>query len=206
MEKDKELKTINERIETLINAENMQKYDTKRPFDELPDMPFASYEELKEEIENKNASLSIEHLRLSNTVLGLVIKKNESGMFNAALYAPFLITLMMVGLAIFLKNYFLLVALLWLPIANLFSSVYINPPLYPFRGKYIAYLALVVGIVSLFTNYTISLLAFSYALMHLSYAFIRSLYGNILTKRALQSELIFRFFYTGGYISVLKNI
>jgi uncharacterized membrane protein len=207
MEKDKELQSINERIETLVNAENMQKHDMKRPFRDLPDMPFASYKELKEEIEKKNASLSVEYLRMSSTGIEVVFRKNESRMFNAALYAPFLIALMMVGLAILLKDYFLLIALLWLPVANWLSSVYINPPLYPFRGSSIAYLALIVGGISLFvSHFTVSLLAFGYAFMHLSYAFTRRVYGKVLAKRALESELIFRFLYVGGYLSVLRNV
>lgn len=203
---DKDIEAINKKVEGITSAETMKKYDVHRPFHELPDMPFASYEELEEALEKNEALLSVNYLRLSSTVLDLVSTKNELRIFNVVLWAPWLVSFLMVGLAILLQNYFLLIALLWLPIANLFSSVYINTPLYPFRGRYIVYLASIIGIVSLFVSYyTVSLLAFAYSIMHLSHGFARRVYGEVLTKRALKSELIFRFLYTGEHLSILRN-
>lgn len=200
--KKETLKSMEEKVEKLATAQNMQKYELNRAFNELPDMPFSSYGEMKEAMDNKKASIIINFINSSGTAFDLVAKKSEKIMFWIALSTTYIITLLMVGLAIFLSNYFLLIAVLWLIVASKFSSYYVNPPLYPFKGRRVADLMLIIGILTLFfsNSYTIPLLTFSYVLMHWSYAFNRKTYATTLHSRAVQSEILFRFLYIGGYI------
>jgi len=199
---DKTLKSIEAKVEKLASAENMQKYELKRLFSKLPDMPFSSYDEMKKAIDNKKASIIINFVNSSGTAFDITAKKGEKIMFWLSLSATYIITLLMIGLAIFLQNYFLLIAVLWFIVASKFSSYYVNPPLYPFKGRRVADIALVIGVLALLMSesLTIPLLAFSYVLMHWSYALNRKVYGTTLHSRAVQSETSFRFLYIGGYI------
>lgn len=157
---------------------------------------------MKEAIDNKKASIIINFVNSSGTAFDLAAKKSEKIMFWISLSTTYIITLLMIGLAIFLSNYFLLIAALWLIIASKFSSYYVNPPLYPFKGRRVADLALIIGVLALFfsESYTTPLLAFSYVLMHWSYALNRKTYATTLHSRAIQSEMLFRFLHIGGYI------
>ncbi|MBU2529920.1 MAG: hypothetical protein KKD35_02675 [Elusimicrobia bacterium] len=204
---DKTLKSIEAKVEKLANSENMQKYELKRPFDELPDMPFSSYDEMKKAIDDKKASIIINFVNSSGAAFDLAAKGGEKIMFWFSLSATYIITLLMIGLAIFLSNYFLLIAVLWLIVASKFSSYYVNPPLYPFKGRRVADIALVIGVIALLTSesLTVPLLAFSYILMHWSYVLNRRVYGTTLHSRALQSEILFRFLYVPGYIHLSQN-
>lgn len=200
--KKQELNLIEEKVRKLINAKQMKKYNLDREFKELPNVQFSNYDEMKKAIDKKKASVIINFLNYSYAPFGLISKTSEELFFWISLYLTYIITILMIGIAIFLNNYYLLISILWLIIASKFSSYYTNPPLYPFKGRRIADIALIIGVFTwlFFGNITITLLSFSYVLIHWSYHFHRKTYGTVLHDRALQSELLFQFLYIGNYI------
>lgn len=206
MREDEELQSIDKRVKDLIGAEIMRKYNFGRPFTELPDMPFGNYAELKKAVGEKKAFLSVNSSGAS-TQFDIVAKKSEALTHLVALLIPYVIALLMIAAAFFLKNYFLLISILWLLIAGIFSSSSFNPPLYPFKGRRVADFAIILSgwALIVFNSYTIFLLAISYALMHWSYSLVRKIEQTVLVKRALQSELLFRFLYVTGKLLIFRQ-
>jgi len=198
------IKSKERKTEQLLKSKGLQKYDIKRSFSKLVDMPFSSYKEMKKAISNKKTSIIINFLNSDNTIFNLIASKNEKIIYLFSLFATYIITFLMIGLAIYLGNYFLLIAILWFFLASNFSSYYFNPPLYPFKGRRIADIMLIICILTLILSdtYTIPLLAFSYVLIHWSYALNRRVYKFTLYKRAMESEILFRLLYIGKYIKL----
>lgn len=196
---EKFLEDLDQKIKTLMNTEKLKKYDFPRSIKEIPNCPFQSFEELIKNIKNKNA-IVIQGFERSGTIFSLIATKWENLLNYIGLITPYAITLLLVILAFFLRNYWLLIAITFPIISAFFTS-----PQSPIK-IIVPCVVFLLAVIGLFQGSTFLMLFFGgYFLCHIFLKLHRNIYSSTLFKRAFALESVFIFLHTGGYIKLLDE-
>ena len=196
---NKFLENFDEKIRALMNSEQLKKYNFPKSIHEIPNCPFKTFEELIENIKNKNA-IVIQGFERSDTAFSLIATQWENILNYIGLITPYVVTLLVIILSFFLHNYWLLLAVTFPFIAAFFTS-----PQSPIKIiiPSIAFLLLSIGGF----QKSMSLVFFfgGYFLCHTFLKLHRNIYSSTLFKRAFALESVFIFLHTSSYIELLDK-
>jgi len=183
----------------LMNSEKLKKYNFPKSIHEIPNCPFKTFEELIENIKNKNAVVT-QGFDRSGTAFSLIATQRENILNYIGLIIPYVVTLLVIISAFFLHNYWLLIAVTFPFVTAFFTS-----PQSPIKIIIPSTAFLLLSIGGFQKSMPLMFFFGGYFLCHIFLKLHRNIYSSTLFKRAFALESVFIFLHTSGYIILLDR-
>ncbi len=195
---------IDEKIKALLLQFKDKNVPTK--FSDFDDLQFKNYADFVGQIRSGTYYIYVNYICQNIGVFKLIATASEIIKYRLFQIIPYLTPFILIFLAIYLGNYWLLTGILSFFIAAFFSSTFVNPPLYPFKGIRVMQLSFIAGaILIILGSPEFSIIPFSYWLTHFGYHNQRETYRRTFVIRSIESESVFCLLYGSNNIRICPS-
>jgi hypothetical protein len=200
------MKVYQQKIDDVYSAYSAKYDDFPTGIKDLENFPFTSFAELKDGLKRGEYFIVVNNICGNIPMFRVLAAKLDIVFLYAFMLIPYLAAIALLIISIMSGKYWLLFGLSFLFVASFFSSPFVNPPLYPFKGRRVLEISIIIGAILLnLGNSTFAIIPFTYTIFHLGFHWQRIYYKQLYFHRCIESEKNFCLLFWTKNIDIVES-